>query len=118
MVPFKVYIKVCSSNLKWSDWYSYKVILTCSELVLRQGWFDEFSTTVMFRNEAQCAGNGGVLVKCCNAVAGHHSGARRVDLSAEKGGSLFKDGGNLLNHLASSLWAAPSRLAEPVNITL
>ncbi len=65
-------------------------------------------------------------------------------LSAEKGYSLFKDGDNLLNHLASSLRASregivrgvaplgkdaplparralrptPSRLAEPVNITL
>ncbi len=65
-------------------------------------------------------------------------------LSAENGCSLIKDGDNLLNHLASSLWASRKaavrgvaplgkdaplparralrptafRLAEPVNITL
>ncbi len=65
-------------------------------------------------------------------------------LSAENACSLVKDSDNLLNHLASSLWASrkalirsvaplgkdaplparralrpsPSRLAEPVNITL
>ncbi len=65
-------------------------------------------------------------------------------LSAENGGSLIKDGDNLLNHLASSLWASregvvrgvaplgkdaplparralrptPSRLAESINTTL
>ena len=65
-------------------------------------------------------------------------------LSAENGGSLIKDGGNLLDHLVSSLRASrkvlvravarlgkdaplparralrpsPSRLAEPVNIIL
>ena len=58
------------------------MILTYSELVLRQGCIDGFSITVVFRNKAQYADNGSVLVKCCNAVAEHHSGARWVDLSA------------------------------------
>ena len=65
-------------------------------------------------------------------------------LSAENGYSLVKDGDAVLNHLASSLWASregvvrgvaplgkdaplparralwptPSRLAEPINVTL
>ena len=39
--------------------------------------------TVVLRNKAQLAGNGlRVLAKSCNAVAEHHSHARRVDLSA------------------------------------
>ena len=62
---------------------AYKIIIGKPGrlLVLRQGCIDGFSITVMFRNKAQYAGNGSVLVKCCNAVAEYHSGARRVDLS-------------------------------------
>ena len=41
----------------------------------------EFSAPVVFRNKAQCAGNGLTLVKHCNAVAGHHRSALRVSLS-------------------------------------
>ncbi len=41
-----------------------------------------FSATVVFRNKAQLAGNGPALTKSCNAVAEHHSSARRVGLSA------------------------------------
>jgi hypothetical protein len=40
-----------------------------------------FSAPVVFRNNAQCAGNGRTLVKHCNAVAGHHRNALRVSLS-------------------------------------
>jgi hypothetical protein len=40
-----------------------------------------FSAPAVFRNEAQCAGNGRTLVKHCNAVAGHHRSALRVSLS-------------------------------------
>ena len=36
---------------------------------------------MVFRNKAQCAGNGRTLVKHCNAVAGHHRSALRVSLS-------------------------------------
>jgi hypothetical protein len=41
----------------------------------------EFSAPVVFRNKAQCAGNGRTLVKHCNAVAGHHRSALWVSLS-------------------------------------
>ncbi len=41
-----------------------------------------FSVPVAFRGKAQCAGNGGSLVKHCNAAAGRHRDARRVSLSA------------------------------------
>ena len=40
-----------------------------------------FSASVVFRNKAQCEGNGHTLVKHCNAVAGHHRSALRVSLS-------------------------------------
>ncbi len=40
-----------------------------------------FSALVVFRNKAQCAGNGRTLIKHCNAVAGHHRSALRVSLS-------------------------------------
>jgi len=40
-----------------------------------------FSAPVVFRNKAQCAGNGRTIVKHCNAVAGHHRSALRVSLS-------------------------------------
>ena len=40
-----------------------------------------FSVPVVFRNQAQCEGNGRTLVEYCNAVAGHHRGALRVSLS-------------------------------------
>jgi len=35
----------------------------------------------VFRNKAQCAGNGCPLPKCCNAVAGYHGDALWVSLS-------------------------------------
>ena len=41
---------------------------------------------MVFRNKAQCAGNGSSLSKHCNAVAGHHSNALRVGLSAPMDG--------------------------------
>ncbi len=50
-------------------------------LVLYQGHIMEFSTPEVFRGKTQCAGNGPVLVKQCNAVAGHHRSAQRVGLS-------------------------------------
>ena len=40
-----------------------------------------FSAPVVFHGKAQCAGNGPVLVKHCNAVVEHHRSARRVGLS-------------------------------------
>ena len=40
-----------------------------------------FSGPVVFRGKAQCEGNGPVLVKYCNAAAGHHRPALRVSLS-------------------------------------
>jgi len=40
-----------------------------------------FSAPVVFRNKAQCAGNGPTLGKHCNAVAGHHRDALRVSVS-------------------------------------
>ena len=39
----------------------------------------------MFRNKAQRAENGCALFKRCNAVAGHHSSALRVGVSAPMG---------------------------------
>ena len=61
-----------------------------SSLVLRQGYIDEFSVTVVFRNTKSrrlqarhsMQAMAIVLAKCCNAVAEHHSNARRVGLSA------------------------------------
>ena len=40
-----------------------------------------FSVPVVFRNKAQCAGNGRTLVKHCNAVAELHRNALWVSLS-------------------------------------
>ena len=51
-------------------------------LVLFQGDIVGFSVPVVFRSKTQFAGNGPVLVKHCNAAAGHHRNARRVGLSA------------------------------------
>ena len=36
---------------------------------------------MVFRNKAQCAGNGRTLAKHCNAAAEHHRNALRVSLS-------------------------------------
>ncbi len=36
---------------------------------------------MVFRNKAQCAGNGRTLAKHCNAAAEHHRSALRVSLS-------------------------------------
>ena len=41
-----------------------------------------FSAPLMFRDKAQCAGNGYSIGKRCNAVAGHQGNALRVSLSA------------------------------------
>ena len=49
--------------------------------MLPQESIDGCSVPVVFCSKAQCAGNGYVLVKHCNAVAGHHRNARRVGLS-------------------------------------
>jgi hypothetical protein len=51
-------------------------------LVLFQCDIDGFSTPVVFRRKAPCAGNGPALIKHGNAAAGHHRRARRVGLSA------------------------------------
>ena len=51
-------------------------------LVLRPGDNDGFSVPGVFRSQAHRAGNGGSLVKRCNAAAGHPGRALRVSLSA------------------------------------
>jgi hypothetical protein len=51
-------------------------------LVLRPLANCGYSVAVVFRNKAQRAGNGYALSKRCNAVAGHHSSALWVGVSA------------------------------------
>ncbi len=54
--------------------------------MLRQRDNYGFSVPVAFRGKAQCAGNGGSLVKRCNAAEERHRDARRVSLSAPMDG--------------------------------
>ena len=61
----------------WSENHSPRYGLSENGYSFRQGITD-FSAHRMFRNKAQCAGNGGSIVKCCNAVAGHSVHALRV----------------------------------------
>ncbi len=93
------------------------MILTDSELVLRQGCIDGFSITVVFRNKAQYADNGSVLVKCCNAVAEHHSGGRMVDLSAPMA-ALHLLRRTMAIHCETCLAMNTDRPTEPINTTL
>ena len=51
-------------------------------LVLRPPDNCRYSVVVVFRTEAQCAGNGYSLFKRCNDVVEYHSSALRVGLSA------------------------------------
>ncbi len=51
-------------------------------LVLFQCDIVGFSVPVVFRSKTQCAGNGPVLAKHCNAAVEHYRSARRVGLSA------------------------------------
>ena len=66
--------------------------------MLLQGNNYEFSAAVVFRHKAQSEGKGHSLYKGCNTVAGHHSNALWVGLSAPmdcvaplgKGGSKLR----------------------------
>jgi hypothetical protein len=58
-----------------------------------------------------------VLVKCCNAVAGHHSDARRVDLSAPMA-ALRPLRRTMAIHCETCLAMNADRPTEPNNITL
>ena len=45
-----------------------------------------FSAPVVFRSKARREANGGSIVECCNAAAGHHRHALRVSLSTPTDG--------------------------------
>ena len=58
-----------------------------------------------------------VLVKCCNAVAGHHSSARRVGLSAPMAALRLLQRTMAIRYEACLALSA-DRPTEPININL
>ena len=86
-------------------WYSNKAVLMGSALL----WC--FAT----RHSAQVMAI--VLVKCCNAVAEHHSNARRVGLSASMA-ALRPLRRTMAIHCEACLALNADRPTEPINTTL
>ena len=76
-----------------------------------------FSVPVVFRNKAQCAGNGRTLVKHCNAVAGHHRSALRVSLSGSTDCVVPLDKGVAIA-CEARLAVNPDKLTEPAIMLL
>ena len=91
--------------IHWLCWYSVKVILMDSA-PLRC-----FAT----RHSAQVMAI--VLIKHCNAVAGHHSGAQRVDLSAPMA-VLHLLRRTMAIHCETCLAMDADRSTESINMTL
>ena len=86
-------------------WYSGKVILMSSALL----WC--FAT----RHSTQAMAI--VLVKCCNAVAEHHSNARRVGLSAPMAALCLLQR-TMAIRCEACLALSPDRPTESINTTL
>ena len=85
--------------------------------MLFQGNIAGFSVPVVFRSKTQCAGNGPVLVKHCNAAAEHHRSARRVGLSASMAAFHLLQRTMAIRYEARLAMNA-DRPTEPGNITL